>query len=244
MERFIEGRSPRTQAAYGRDLELFGAYLTTLAIGPAQVQRYHLLAYRDHLDQRGDAPATVDRRLSVARRFVNACGADVAVPVRSEAPVPPSATVGLVDVAGMIAAITDPARVVEGVAALLLVAKIATVDGIVSMPRAAMGRSGDLNIDGDDVAMPAFMRPALRELANQASDDRLFAGVTRQTLTRRVRSLAEAAGLESVTPRVLARSHERVTHEAAAAQSVAPPGARSDRLMLIADAVRAHLTAT
>jgi len=76
---FLSGRNPRTLLAYRKDLEDFqsftmaesiqtaSALLTSQGSGPANALA---LAYRVHLQERGLAPATINRRLASLRSIV------------------------------------------------------------------------------------------------------------------------------------------------------------------------------
>ena len=72
---FLDGRSPHTLTAYGRDLDDFARFLTGSrqeAIGrffaqPAPTANADVLRYRHDLAARHVAPATVNRRLAAIR---------------------------------------------------------------------------------------------------------------------------------------------------------------------------------
>ncbi len=76
---FLRGRSPRTIAAYGKDLEVFRAHLGAASIGEAlgaviaapQGEANRIaLGFRDAMSGAGLAPATVNRRLAAIRSAV------------------------------------------------------------------------------------------------------------------------------------------------------------------------------
>jgi integrase/recombinase XerC len=76
---FLSGRNPRTLLAYRRDLEDFQSFMGAASLdeaarlllsqgsGPANGMA---LAYRVHLQERGLAPATINRRLAALRSMV------------------------------------------------------------------------------------------------------------------------------------------------------------------------------
>src|SRR5262245_39414133 len=76
---FLSGRSPQTLRAYRKDLEDLAAFLRVpdveaipgvlLAAGQGAANE-RALAYRAHLQGRGLAPATVNRRLAAVRSLV------------------------------------------------------------------------------------------------------------------------------------------------------------------------------
>src|SRR5262249_20138524 len=79
VEAFLAGRSPQTLRAYRKDLEDFAAFLgvasveaiPTSLLGGGQGSANELaLRYRAHLQARGLAPATVNRRLAALRSLV------------------------------------------------------------------------------------------------------------------------------------------------------------------------------
>ncbi|MBL8565893.1 MAG: tyrosine-type recombinase/integrase [Hyphomicrobiaceae bacterium] len=76
---FLKGRSPRTIAAYERDLAAFRAHVGARSVGEAmgallssgQGEANRIaLDYRDAMTESGLAPATVNRRLAAIRSFV------------------------------------------------------------------------------------------------------------------------------------------------------------------------------
>jgi hypothetical protein len=240
IEMFLADKAPRTREAYRRDLQQFADYLERLSVQPRDVRRYHLIAYRDHLDQEGYAATTVTRRLTVARLFVNDSGGSIRSGVRSAQMPAPAHTVGLAEVASMIRAVSSPALVPEGVATLLSVSRIATVDELLRLTPTDLDGTPALTVGPDRHELPGSIRPTLRALVEQAGRGLLFGGITRQTLTRRVRGLGEAVGVDGCTPRVLARSSDRVTLEAVASVSDSDgvPRSPGDRLAVIAEAIR------
>lgn len=237
--------SPRTARAYRRDLDVLGAFLERIRTEPADVRRYHLIAFRDQLERDGLSPATANRRVSVARSFLKGLGADVGAPVRSERSEAPGTTIGLDDLTLVIGAVTDPGRVVEGVASLLFAARVARVDDLLDLGHDAITGDLTLTIGEGSHQLPRFMRPTVTELIRQSEGGPLFQGMTRQTLTRRVRSHAAAAGVDGCTPRVLRRSSNRITIDAVVVEAavVDDPAALApaDRLDLIAAAIRSKL---
>ncbi len=68
--RIEKGCSPLTAEAYGRDLADYAAYLSTLGISDMDaIDRAAIAAYQANLVERGYAPASMKRRISVLRGF-------------------------------------------------------------------------------------------------------------------------------------------------------------------------------
>ena len=98
---FLRGRSPRTIAAYARDLEAYRGHVAAVTVGEAMASLLSapqgeanraVLGYRDAMSARNLAPATINRRLAAIRsavklgRLLGLTGNAVEVPgVRSEA---------------------------------------------------------------------------------------------------------------------------------------------------------------
>ena len=85
-------------------------------------------------------------------------------------------------------------------------------------------------------------------LVRSSGGGRLFGGVSRQTLTRRIKTFGSGCGVDECTPRTLRRSSGQITVESVALLTGAPvdperfpPG---ERLALISDAVRERLRAS
>ena len=235
-------RSPRTAAAYRRDLVVFRGFLTE---APAALRGVDLERYRDWLLGHGYRPSTVRRRLAAAAGFLRWRGRqDVTVPSVVEVTSPP-APLGLDDIAALIGGVDGPGTVREGVACLLFASKVATVDGLLALGPEHLGASLRITIDGVEVRFPRSMRGPLELLVRSSGGGRLFGGMSRQTLTRRIRSFGVDCGVEDCTPRALRGSSGQITVEAIALvqgtpvdPALVPP---ADRLGLIAEAVRERL---
>lgn len=79
VEAFLRGRSPRTTAAYARDLDAFRCHVAAASVGDAMSlllggrqgdANLVVLEYRDAMGTKGLAPATINRRLAAVRSAV------------------------------------------------------------------------------------------------------------------------------------------------------------------------------
>ena len=66
---FLARYSDRTLDAYRHDLRDFFAWATTAGVGVLAATRPHIELYRHHMEQRGLAASTIDRRLSTVCGF-------------------------------------------------------------------------------------------------------------------------------------------------------------------------------
>ena len=237
---FLAGiTSARTRQAYERDLDVFGEYLASIRVSLGDVQRYHLLAYAEHLDHIGYRPSTIDRRLVAVRRFLIHQRMEPGSSVTSSQSRGPMPTVGLADVQRLIAAVDEPSLVLEGIAILLSVSRCARVDDLVAIPASDLSKSFELSIGSDVHQLPKTLRIPLRELERQAAGGLLFGGLARQTITRRVRRHGERLGIAACTPQMLARSSDRVVWEAAPTSlDTTTEWTPSRRLAVIVDAIQ------
>src|SRR6266566_3004521 len=72
-----QGLSPRTQEAYGRDLERFAQYVTAKgAAAPPDVTARLLREYVYHLKDLGLSPASIRRNVSAIRTYFRFLAAD------------------------------------------------------------------------------------------------------------------------------------------------------------------------
>lgn len=236
-------RSDRTAVAYRRDLvQLQDFTAATATAGPIDLD-----AYQEWLGGAGYRPATVRRRLVAAAQFLRwRDGVEPSVPKVVE-PTVSSPLHGLDDITALIGAVTGPDDVREGVASLLFASKVATVDGLLALGPEHLGSGLRITIDGAEVRFPRSMRGTLELLLREADRGPLFGGMSRQTLTRRLRSFAAGCGVDGCTPRSLRRSSGQITVEAMALLTGAAvdPGRVPpvERLELITDAIRGTLSA-
>lgn len=235
-------RSNRTVAAYRRDLIQLQEFAE--AESPVDSQG-DLEAYRAWLAAAGYSHATIRRRLAAASQFLRwRDGVEIVAP-RVDLQPGSVRLHGLDDMTALIGAVDGPDTVREGVAALLFASRVATVDGLLTLGPEHLGAGLRITIDDVEVRFPRSMRGTLELLLRSGGGGRLFGGLSRQTLTRRLRAFADGCGVEDCTPRSLRRSSGQITAEAVALLTGTPidparvlPG---ERLVLITDAVRERL---
>lgn len=235
-------RSSRTAAAYRRDLTVLRDFIAAV---PGRDGAIDLERYRDWLAREGYRPSTIRRRLMATAGFLRwRDGEDVLVPTVVDVAAP-SAPLGLDDVAALIGGVDGPDTVREGVACLLFASRIATVDGLLALGPEHLGTALRMTIDGVEVRFPKSMRGTLELLVRSSGGGRLFGGMSRQTLTRRIRRFGADCGVQDCTPRALRGSSGQITVESVALLSGTPiDPARvvpAERLGLIVEAVRERL---
>ena len=235
-------QSDRTRAAYRRDL----VQLQEFTPAASTAEHIDFGEYQRWLVGAGYRPATVRRRLAAAAQFLRwRDGAPVTVPKVAEPTVSSTPLHGLDDITALIGAVSGPDAVREGVASLLFASKVATVDGLLALGPEHLGSGLRITIDGVEVRFPRSMRGTLELLLREADGGPLFGGMSRQTLTRRLRTFAHGCGVDDCTPRSLRRSSGQITVEAVAllTGAVVDPGRvpPAERLGLITDAVRNRL---
>ncbi|MEM7287583.1 MAG: site-specific integrase [Actinomycetota bacterium] len=237
-------RSPRTVAAYRRDLAQLQEYVEARAArGPVDLERY-----REWLLAAGYRPSTIRRRLAAAAGFLRwRDGTATSAPPVAEAPdVERAAPLGLDDISALIGGVDGPGTVREGVACLLFASRVATLDGLLALGPEHLGAALRMTIDGEDVRFPRSMRGTLELLIRSSEGGRLFGGVSRQTMTRRIRTFAASCGVDGCTPQALRRSSGQITVESVALLTGVPVDPErvppQERLGLISDAIRERLT--
>ena len=237
--------SPRTAAAYRRDLE----QLRDFAAGTPSLQgQVDLDMYTRWLSGQGYRASTVRRRLAAAAGFLRWRDGTTTSPPRVTVDVAGPAPLGLDDMAALIAGVDGPGTVREGVACLLFASRVATVDGLLALGPEHLGTGLRMTVEDAEVQFPRSMRGTLELLIRSSGGGRLFGGVSRQTLTRRIKTFGAGCGVDECTPRTLRRSSGQITVESVALLTGAPvdperfpPG---ERLALISDAIRERLRAS
>ena len=77
---FLAGYSSRTLQAYRFDLRCFFQWVDELGLDVLTLTRVHVELYRSHMEQRGLAPSTIDRRLSTVCGYFKFAHIDGRIP--------------------------------------------------------------------------------------------------------------------------------------------------------------------